>query len=394
MLNIRPIHVRWSTALIVLALGLMMTSLSMGESIRGNQTPLSMLEAGTTVDGPGFFGGSTVRIDGNVDGTTFAFGQNITVNGDINGDLISAGQTLTINGKINGNIYGVGQTVTLRGQGMRDAFLGAQDISLARESAIGRDLFFGGQTLIFEGIVARDLQGGAMEVDLNGQVGRNAVLEAENIRLMNNAAINGDLMYTSPKEALISPAAQITGRTDWEYRESEAPAQMRPHRLTRASTYWGMLINMAGASVIWLTVKLWQPEYWSKAAGHIEETPLKTLSVGALALIVVPIFVVLVMITVIGIPLGVITGLIYGVSLYLSKIVAAVFIGSWLSKRLGWPEIHKGLWLFLLGLLILTALMQIPYLSFLIRLLVVFAGIGALVLSWLPKPSEKQMSFQ
>jgi len=393
MLNIRPKHVSWSTALIVLVLGLMMTNLSLGESIRGNQTPFSMLEAGTTVDGPGFFSGSTVRVDGNVDGTTFAFGQNITVNGDINGDLIVAGQTLTINGKINGNIYGAGQTVTIRGQGLRDAFLGAQDINLDKESLIGRDLFFGGQTFIFEGVVTRDLQGGAMDVDLNGQIGRNAQLEAENIRLMDNAAINGDLLYTSAREALQSPAAKVAGRTDWEYREPAAPAQMRPHRLTRASTYWGMLINMAGALIIWLAVKLWQPEYWSKASGHISETPLKTLGVGALALIVVPIFVVLVMITVIGIPLGVITGLIYGVSLYLSKIVVAVFIGSWLSKRLGWPEIHKGIWLFLLGLLILTAFMQIPYLSLLIRLLVVFAGIGALVLSWLPKPSLKQLSF-
>lgn len=392
MLNIRSKQVSWSTALIVLVLGLMMTSLSLGSSIRGNQTPLSMLEAGTTLDGPGFFGGSTVRVDGNVDGTTFAFGQNITINGDINGDLITAGQTLTINGTVTGNIYGAGQSLTIRGQGMRDVFLGAQDINFFKESTIGRDLFFGGQTFIFEGAVARDLRGGGMDVDLNGQVGRNIEIEAESIRLMDNAEIGGDLLYASSKEASISPMAKITGRTDWEYREPQAPEQMRPHRLTRASTYWGMLISMAGALIIWLAVKLWRPEYWSKAAGHIEETPLKTLGVGALALIVVPILIVLVMLTVIGIPLGVITGLIYGVSLYLSRIVVAVFIGTWLSKRLGWAEIHKGLWLFLLGLLILMALMQIPYLSLLVRLLVVFAGIGALVLSWLPERSVKQMS--
>jgi cytoskeletal protein CcmA (bactofilin family) len=392
MLNIRQkFMTRLSSVLMVLVLGLLMTSMSLGESIRGNQTPLSMLEAGVTMDGPGFFGGSAVRIDGNVDGTTFAFGQNITVNGDINGDLIIAGQTLTINGKVNGNIYGAGQSLTIRGQGMRDVFLGAQDINLAKESVIGRDLFFGGQTLIFEGAVARDLRGGGMDIDLNGQVGRNAELEAESIRLTDNAVINGDLLYTSAKEAFIAPGAQITGRTDWTYREPEAPPQMRPHRLTMASTYWGMLINMAGTFIIWLVVKLWQPEYWAKASGHISETPLKTLGVGALVLIVVPILTVLVMLTVIGIPLGVITGLIYGVSLYLSKIVVAVFIGAWLSKRLGWPEIHKGMWLFLLGLLILMALMQIPYLGLLIRLLVVFAGIGALALSWLPKPAAKQL---
>lgn len=393
MLKLRPKGINLSTALILLVCVLLMTSISLGGSTLSNQTPLSMLEAGTAVDGPGFFAGSTVRVDGNVDGTAFAFGQNITVNGDINGDLIVAGQTLTINGKITGNIYGAGQTVTIRGQGMRDVFLGAQDMNLAKDSAIGRDLFFGGQTFIFEGAVARDIHGGGADVDINGQVGRNAQIEAEYIRLMDNAAINGDLLYTSTKEAFISPAARITGRTDWEYREPETPTQMRPHRLTRASTYLGILINMAGTFILWVVVRLWQPEYWSKTASHISETPLKTLSVGALALIVVPILIVLVMITVIGIPLGIITGLIYGVSLYLSKIVVAVFIGSWLSKHLGWREIHKGIWLFLLGLLILMALMQVPYLGLLIRLLVVFAGIGALVLSWRPKPVERQLSF-
>jgi hypothetical protein len=123
---------------------------------------------------------------------------------------------------------------------------------------------------------------------------------------------------------------------------------------------------------------------------YITEQPLKTLGLGALALIVTPILAIILMITLIGLPLGIILGLIYGVTLYLAKIIAAVFIGYWLAQKFSWPVIHKGVWLVLLGLAIIALLTKIPLIGFLLWLLVIFTGLGSVILSFAKPVNEHE----
>ena len=98
------------------------------------------------------------------------------------------------------------------------------------------------------------------------------------------------------------------------------------------------------------------------------------------------------MITVIGLPLGIILALTYGVILYLAKIIAAVFIGYLLAARFSWPVIHKGVWLVLLGLALIALLTKIPVLGFVLWLLVIFAGLGAVILVAVrPTPNDGEL---
>ena len=143
----------------------------------------------------------------------------------------------------------------------------------------------------------------------------------------------------------------------------------------------GFLWGIASALLIWFLVKIWRPNFWTKTAQPIAELPLKTLGVGFLTLVVTPLLIILAMVTVIGIPLGMLMGIVYWVAMYLSKIIVAVFIGQWLAKRFKWPELHKGVWYVLLGLVILALLNMIPFVKFIVGLLTVVAGLGALILA-------------
>ncbi|MDX9872698.1 MAG: hypothetical protein RBT41_09795, partial [Clostridia bacterium] len=60
----------------------------------------------------------------------------------------------------------------------------------------------------------------------------------------------------------------------------------------------------------------------------------------------------------------------------------AVFIGYWLAQRFSWPEIHKGVWFVLLGLAVIALLGKVPFLGFLMWLVILFAGLGAVFLSF------------
>jgi len=338
---------------------------------------MQKLGAGDKIDGTGLFSGNNIQIDGTVEGTAFAFGQVVRVNGTINGDLITCAQTLYINGTVKGNIYAAGQDLTLGTQATGDVLLAGQRIDVTKEAVIGRDLFIGGSTVLMDGTVQREFYVNGADVSISGLVGRNLNMEGQTLNLLDGADIKGDLSYRTHDKAKIASGAVIEGKTNWQYVE---PAETQPSK-TFVSDLTGMLWSIAGALLIWFIVRIWRPEFWTKNARTIDEKPLKTIGVGILALIVTPILAILLMVTVIGIPLGIILGITYGVALYLSKIVVAAFIGYWLSKRFKWAGIHKGVWAVLLALVALEVLTNIKYIDFISWLLIVFAGLGTLVLT-------------
>jgi cytoskeletal protein CcmA (bactofilin family) len=333
-----------------------------------------MLEAGQTVDGTVVFSGDVIRIDGTVEGTAFAFGQDVTVNGTINGDLIVAAQEIEINGIVNGNIYTAGQNLTIGTKTIWDVFLAGQNIKIVKDAVIGRDLFVAGASISLDGTVQRRLSAGGSDITLGGTVGQDAVLDADKIDIMSGSSIKGNLYYTSANKANIATGSAIGGNTDWTYRQPEQTKQA-----TLMDSWVGILLGIASAFLVWLIVRFWRPEFWSRNSKVIIEKPLKALGMGALALLVTPIIAVLLMITVIGIPVGIILGFAYGVAIYLSKIVVASAFGLWMGKRYKWATMHKGVWPVLIALIVLAVLANLPYVAFLIGLLVVLAGLGALV---------------
>jgi cytoskeletal protein CcmA (bactofilin family) len=346
-----------------------------------------VLEAGQTVEGTVVFSGDVIRIDGTVEGTAFAFGSNVQVNGTINGDLIVAAQDIQINGTVNGNIYSAGQNLTVGGKTNWDAFLAGQNIKITKDAVIGRDLFIGGATISHEGTVQRRLSAGGSDISVSGIVGQDAVLDADKINILSGSNIKGNFHYTSANKANIASGSVIEGNTDWKYKQPEQTQQK-----TFMESWGGVMLSIVSALLVWLIMRLWRPEFWNRNSKPIIEQPFKALGTGALALLVTPIIAILLMITVVGIPVGIILGIAYGVAIYLSKIVVASAFGYWLSKRYKWASIHKGVWPVLIALVILAVLTHLPYIAFLTGLLIVLAGLGALVAANLrrEKPSESK----
>ncbi len=352
---------------------------------------LSSLDSDKTLEGPGFFSDDTVNIDGTVNGTTFASGSEVNVNGIINGDLFVAGKNIYIKGKVNGSVFAAGQNIEIEGEienniysagsflnlsskNMGDVFLAGQNISISDQASIERDLFTGSSKIFSGGNIGRNFFGSAENMIINGSVGKNANISAGNLKLEDSAQINGDLYYRSDNQADISSESSIAGNTEWKRADPEPKKA-----IISFGVFNRIFFSMISALLIWLIVKLFKPDLWPDLAANIAISPVRTSGIGALTLIVTPVIAIILMISIIAIPLGAILGILYGISIYLSTIISSVFIGYIISKRFDWTEIHKGIWIFLLGLLIIYILELIPFVGFLVRFIVAAAGIGALV---------------
>lgn len=339
------------------------------------------LEAGTTIEGPGFFTGDIVRIDGDVNGTTFASGEEIQVNGNINGSLFVAGQRIIISGEVSGNIYGAGNVIQLDGQSDRDVFLAGERVTVEQDVELGRDLFAAGMDVRIEGAVSRHMFGAAETFKVNATVGGNANLNSENLTLGDSAMIEGDLIYESPEEAETAPNATVAGTTDYTQRDTYE-MQWRMNRQDRwlFTLLWSVW-SLLSALIVWLVMRLLRPNFWLNNTIPVGTQPLKTIGFGLLALIATPLAILLLLITIIGIPMGIILTLLYAIALYISKIIVALFIGASILRGVNRTSIGTELLIVLLGLFLLELVTLIPYVGRIVRLLVVITGLGGLVLS-------------
>lgn len=351
----------------------------------------SVLESGKTLDKTGFFSGdkvsvkgdvngsafvagSDIEVSGNIDGDLFVAGQNIKITGNVSGSIFIAGQDVSLSGTIENNIFGAGMNIDLKSKNDGSAFLAGNKVDIKEESIIKKDLFIGASQVFSRGEIGRNLLSSSDNISISGNVKNNTELDANDIYI-EAAKIDGNLNYKSQNKATISKDSEIVGNVDWKKTEP----QVKKSKYT-VDLLISTLITILNAMIIWILVKLIRPIFWIDFAENILLNPFKSLGFGALALIVIPTVLFFLIISVVLYPLLFILSALFGISLYISKIIVAVTIGLWLEKRFNWTRKHMGVWTTLLGLVILSALGVVPVLGFIVKLITLFLGLGSIII--------------
>jgi len=359
-------------SLLLVALMLIPFVSVLAETVSGDNV---IVESDETLEKTSFLSGANVRIDGDINATTFIAATNTEVNGTIDGDLFVGGQNVTINGTVNGSVFVAGQNITVNGvventiylsgatlkvgsQTNGSAFLAGQNVSIEKAAVIEKDAFVGAAQAYQNGVINGDLSSSSESLSVNGKIG-------------------GDLDYSSQSKADFLENSEVAGKTTWEKMELESSETSKS--MFTIAILMQVLFSVAASLVVWLVVRWIRPDLWTSLAEQITVSQLKTLGFGALAVVVVPIVSVLLMFTIIGIPLGFILLMLYGLSLYVSTIILAVFISLWFQKRFSWSN-AQSFWVFLLGLIILTILGIIPVVGWIFGFIIVSFGVGSIVL--------------
>ncbi|MCC5896242.1 MAG: polymer-forming cytoskeletal protein [Alkalibacterium sp.] len=366
--------------LVLLGMLVLAGSVSAGMHMRDRENRHT-LEEGSALDGPGFFTGDVIRIDGSVDGVAFAAGEDIRVNGDINGSLFVAGQRIVISGEVNGNIFGAGETIEMNGQSEGEVFLAGETVSIAESAQIGRDAFTAAMRVIIDGAVPRHLFSAGETVRVNGSVGGNANLASESVILDDSTVIEGDLIYDSPNEAQIAPGANVAGQTDWRQTEPWNMGRTLSQQTRWLLIFFWVLFSVLSALVVWFIIKLISKDFWIDTVWPIADRPLKTVGTGLVSLIITPFIAGILMVTIVGIPMGIILFMLYAIALYVAKIIVGLFVGASLFRLFGRTEGNNEFLLVLIGVVILDLLMIIPILNLVTWLVIAVFGLGALFLS-------------
>jgi hypothetical protein len=344
---------------------------------RGGETVT--VPSGEVVEGDLYLGGGDIIVDGTVNGDLFGAGRSLTINGEVNGGISFAGQTITLNGNVGNGARIAGQSITINGNIGRDLFAAGSDLTISNQSVVKGDLVLGAGTARIIGRIDGDIKGSVGVATITHLVGGSVHLKVDKLTVTSSAKIQGNLTYTSKNQATVQSGAIIKGTTTLKLPE---PTPSILPVLAGVAVVWQVLAFLM-ILIIGIIVILIASRRVTSLADSVQARPWQSLGWGAVILIMTPIAAIIVMITVIGLPLGLISLVLYGIALYLAQIPIALLIGRLIirqNRELG----SKGMMIgaLALGLVILFLLRLIPFVGWIVGLLTIVFGLGSLITAY------------
>lgn len=366
--------------------------------------------------------------DGTIKGDLFVVGETITINGTVDGDVMAAGQTVIINGVVTGDVriaggaLFIGEKASIAG----DLLAFGASLETRKGSTTGKDaIFFGGQALL-AGDIGRNVNAATGGLKIEGNIGGDVKAEVGDA---GNAGPNPSVYLPQVRISLpnvpaglnIDPAVKIGGKIIYtSAQEISLPANIaaggiqhlkpviQPEDVVETPTLpeqimtetFGALRRMItlilfGLLLVWLF-----PTFLKRASTHIQNETLPMLGWGVVAWAAF-FFAVLVLIvaTIIGaaifgaLTLNSISGIIiwlgslsllaisigfFLATAHLAQIIVSILAGQLILARIKpeWSE-HKT-WPLITGVVLFAILSAIPMLGWVINLIAILLGLGAL----------------
>ncbi|HUW66576.1 MAG: hypothetical protein E4G94_12270 [ANME-2 cluster archaeon] len=327
------------------------------------------ISADTVINDDVIISGDNVIIQGTVLGDVIATGGQVEITGNVTGDLMVGAGRVIIDGVVGDDLrVGAGELI-INGHVGDDLIVFAGSIIISDDAKIGGDIAFGSGQMDLKGMVQGNVSGGAGDFTLAGQVGGDVDLEVENLNILQTARINGNLKYSSPEE--VSIASGIVGESIEFIKEERKGVET-----VAGSSVIGWLIRYLFLLVLGLVALALMPNRTVAIARAIPENPLKNLVFGLVLLVAGFLVSILLLVTVIGIPLGIILLFETFLVMYAARLFFGLWLGRLIFSRLGkesrpWMDM-------VLGLFVLFIFTSLPWVGGLICLMVTFVAIGGL----------------
>lgn len=387
-----------------------------------------VIDADEVIEDDLYVGAESFTLEGTVKGDLFVAASTIVINGTVEGDLVAAGQSVVINGTVTDDVRIAGAGLQLGSDAAIGDDLIAAGASLETRSGSGVEgevVYMGGQALM-AGDVAGDMQIGTGALELAGEFGGNITAEVgemgegapspsmymsntgiavpnvqPGLKIDKDAKIKGDLTYTQTVDIDI-PSGVVGGEVTRNEPVVDEQVVVTPPTAGELAVTWvlDLLRSIVTLILFGLLLGWLVPAFMKTLTEKLQTQPAASLGWGVVAYAAF-FFVMLVLLVamIVGavifgvITLGGISGTIVWVGIllmfasiigfvlvtaFLTKIVVAWLGGKWILGRFNPSLAEHKVWPLVLGAVIIALLVKLPLIGWLIGLLVMFLGLGAL----------------
>jgi hypothetical protein len=325
---------------------------------------------------------SNVDIKGVVTGNVCAFGQTVNVTGDIGGSLFIGAANSSINARSVQTVWAAGGNLNVSGNVTKNVILAGGSLKIESNAIVGKDLLAYGGNFAVDGNINGAIKGAVGKFVMAGKSSR-VKIRADKARIKSTAVVSGDFHLTSEDEPEIDEGAIIGGELSVREIEKE---EAKPFFFAVApllAFLFGVIKVIVWISKIIVGIMLIAlcQKYVRRVMDTFVKQTWKSLGVGFLGIIAIPVASVVLFATLIGYPLGVLSLYIFSILWYVSSIFIAVILGEKVIQIFNKGK-EVSLYLsFVIGMLILLIVGFIPILGFLVRIFVILFGFGTIILA-------------
>jgi len=327
-----------------------------------------------------YLAGAEVHTEGPIPGDLVAAAGRIRVDHAVSGDSVFAAGSIEVYGNIGDDLRAAGGVIGVSGHVGGEALLAGGSVSLGPYSEINGRAWIAGNDIVVGGRLRNGLKVYGKNVLLLGEVAGGVEINAEQIEILGSARILGDVIYSSNHEIKIDPKARIAGKV---VRKPGTFEFYRPHVAFPAWTAFRplLLLGLLAAGTLLYAVF---PRFTQTTARTISASPLKSVGLGAAIFFSLPPVILLLVITIIGIPIAMALLALYATGLLIGYLAVAFFVGNALlgvaRRRQPDPGFVWRISALAMALVILMLARHLPYVGDLLILTALFAGVGAIVL--------------
>lgn len=312
-----------------------------------------------------------------------------------NENIIMADTDVNVSGQANDLIILAGNNINSNASGLY-SFIAGNTVNLS--NVIEKDIFIAGKSISIDGNVGRDAFLAGSDISINSNIGRNVQVFASTFRIGNNAVINGDINVFATNIS-IADGAVINGTvTYYDTATANIPSYVKTNIIkdTRADNdelktntsltskiqdriFWSIANFVLFALTLLIAPGLFKKVSDANRSGSIG-TYLKSLGFGFLLLFFVPLLAIILIVTLIGMPFGFISLLLYVLLIIYSTVFVGYLIGDTIFKD-KMNNYLKGL----IGIIIIEVLKIIPVIGGIVSFATVSISLGLLVVALLKK---------
>ena len=342
-----------------------------------------------------YVAGGDVIINAPVYGDLVVAGGTIHINDTIQNDILVAGGNVTFNGFVGDDIRCAGGNLYILKDVVGDLVITGGTIAIEKTAAVGALIASGGDIIIdgkvittvrsttgrfvLNGIVMKDLDCRGGNITINGIVQGTATLAAtEKIVVGDNAEFGKDVNYWSPKKVDFKRSIK---NGDSNYDKNLKIGYARWYYLG-FNAIWGLIWYLGMAFLMIVVIEYLFSNTMRKAGDTVYNSTLRSLGYGFLFCIALPVIALITLISLIGVPLGIILLFSYIMLILLATTITAVVASNWLNN-LGntglsfWKLCFSAFGIFvLLKILTLT-----PFLGLFLMVILALIAFGAILLN-------------
>lgn len=298
-------------------------------------------------------------------------------------------ETVAVNGTANGLIMLCGNTISSNANGDY-GFIAGREVNVSGN--ITRDAFIVGETVTIEqtGVINRDLYVCASKVIINGAVNRNIYVASSEVLVGDKAYIRGDIHSTTNK-LVINETANVLGTVEYKSTTNVSiPEGIKTNVIavevkdktnkTNTIDVQGELFGLLTIFITFALLLLLAPGFFRKCDNNYSRNAKKmfaSFGIGLLVLVFLPIVSIVLMITIVGAPFAFVLLL-----LYIIAFIIAGVVGSYVTVRTIVGENMNKFLTGVIGVVAYKLLMLVPELSIFVYLFFVSLTLGALLMSF------------